>query len=182
MASNQQINRFPGLLAVKMIRQISLSKRLTHQSPTRTDMGGSDELEPNTADLRVDHHLWGDCTFMRTSMFLTLNWCLASEYVSLALTWHRTNSSQLAIYRNRVCVDLSKLKNPLKCSRVLCRHPRMNIAGGVLSAMTAVSDSKAPTLLVLLRHGGSASKTQLAASVTQFFCRVDEGLILMGER
>ena len=40
MASDQQINRLPGLLAVKMIwQQISLANRLTHQSPTRTDLG-----------------------------------------------------------------------------------------------------------------------------------------------
>ena len=40
MASDQQINRLPGLLAVKMIwQQISLSNRLTRQSPTRSDQG-----------------------------------------------------------------------------------------------------------------------------------------------
>ena len=40
MAGDQQIDRLPGLLAVKMIcQQISLSNRLTHQSPTRTDQG-----------------------------------------------------------------------------------------------------------------------------------------------
>ena len=38
-----------------------------------------DELELNTADLRVDHHLWGDWTFRRTSLYLSLNWRLASE-------------------------------------------------------------------------------------------------------
>ena len=40
MASDQEINRLPGLLAAKMIwQQISLSNRFTHQSPTRTDRG-----------------------------------------------------------------------------------------------------------------------------------------------
>ena len=40
MRSDQQINRLPGLLAVKMIgQQISLANRVTHQSPTRTDQG-----------------------------------------------------------------------------------------------------------------------------------------------
>ena len=71
--------------------------------PTR---GGSDKPEPNTADLRVDHHLWGDWTFMRTSMFLTLNWCLASEYVSLALTWQIVECLQYFLlptnYRNHM--------------------------------------------------------------------------------
>ena len=31
------------------------------------------ELEPNTADFRVDHHLWGHWAFIRTSQLLTLN-------------------------------------------------------------------------------------------------------------
>ena len=55
----RQINRLSGLLAVKMIRQqISLANRLTHQFTTLTiTSGGNDELEPNTADLRVDNHL-----------------------------------------------------------------------------------------------------------------------------
>ena len=74
----------------------------THTAVPHPDRDKLDKLEPNTADLRVDHHLWGDWTFMGTSMFLTLNWCLASEYVSLALTWHRTNSSQLTRERSRV--------------------------------------------------------------------------------
>ena len=42
---------------------------------------------------------------MRTSMFLTLNWCLASVYVSLALTWQQTNSSQLTRDRSRSIED-----------------------------------------------------------------------------
>ena len=58
MTSVRQINSLPGLLAVKMIRQqISLTNRLTHQSTTLLTSGGNDEFEPNTADLRVDHHL-----------------------------------------------------------------------------------------------------------------------------
>ena len=61
MASEWQINSLFGLLAVKMIRQqINLTNRLTHQSTTLTNersCGGNAELEPNTADLRVDHHL-----------------------------------------------------------------------------------------------------------------------------
>ena len=35
----------------------------------------------------------------------------------------------MSIYRNCVCVELNKLKNPLKCRRELFRHPRVNIAG-----------------------------------------------------
>ena len=39
-----------------------------HTSPPPSlTSGGNDELEPNTADFRVDHHLWGDWTFKRTS-------------------------------------------------------------------------------------------------------------------
>ena len=75
----------------------------SHTSPPPGQTrGGSNELEPSTPDLRVDHHLWRDWTFMRTSIFLTLNWCLAFEYTSLALTWQRTNSSQLTRERSRV--------------------------------------------------------------------------------
>ena len=37
----------------------------SHTSPPPPlTSGGIDELEPNTANLRVDHHLWGDWTFI----------------------------------------------------------------------------------------------------------------------
>ena len=53
MASERQTNTLPGLLAVKMIRQqISLTVSHTSPPPLLTS-GGNDELEPNTADLRV---------------------------------------------------------------------------------------------------------------------------------
>ena len=35
------------------------------------------ELEPNTADFRVDHNLWGHWAFIRTARLLTLNWRIA---------------------------------------------------------------------------------------------------------
>ena len=58
MASEQQINSLPVLLAVKMIRQnISLTNRLIYHSTTPTNNWGNEELEINTAYLRVDHHL-----------------------------------------------------------------------------------------------------------------------------
>ena len=59
MASERQINRlFPGLIAINMIWEpISLTNRLAHQSTTSPTSGGSVELKPKTADLRVDHHL-----------------------------------------------------------------------------------------------------------------------------
>ena len=41
-------------------QQISLTNRLTHQSttpPPSLTSGGNDELEPNTADVRLDNHL-----------------------------------------------------------------------------------------------------------------------------
>ena len=44
------------------------------------------ELEPNIADLRVDHHLWGDWTFIWTSLFLSLNWRLDMHWVAFAST------------------------------------------------------------------------------------------------
>ena len=59
-------------------------------------------------------------------MFLTLNWCLASEYASLALTWQRTNSSQLTRERSRVhrrwasCLR-SKVTSNLYCYCSICR-------------------------------------------------------------
>ena len=73
----------------------------------------------------------------------------------------------MAIYRNCLCVELNKLKSPLKCRQALHRHPLVNTAGVVLSAVTAVTDSKAPTLLVLLHHACFCF-----TSVMQFFCRV----------
>ena len=74
MASELKTNRFPVLLTIKMIReQISFANRLAHMLPPPPTSGGSDELKPNTADLRVDHHLCGDWAFIRTSLFLALN-------------------------------------------------------------------------------------------------------------
>ena len=58
--------------------------------PTRTPVHHphqETELEPNKGDLiNVDRHLWGDLAFIIPSMFLSLNWRLASELASLALT------------------------------------------------------------------------------------------------
>ena len=41
--------------------------------PPPPTSGGSDELKLNTADLRADHHLWGDWAFKKTSLFLAQN-------------------------------------------------------------------------------------------------------------
>ena len=61
MASERQINSLSWRLAVIIIRQqISLTNRLAYQSTNPANKLGNDELEPNTADLREDHHLWGD--------------------------------------------------------------------------------------------------------------------------
>ena len=67
MASERQINRLSGMLALKMIRQqISLTNRSHISPPPSLTRGGNDELEPNTADLRVDLDI------QRTSLFLSL--------------------------------------------------------------------------------------------------------------
>ena len=72
----------------------------SHTSPPPSlTSGGNDELKQNTVDLKVDHNLWGEWIH-KTSLFLTLNWHLATEYVSLALTWQSTNSSQLTRERS----------------------------------------------------------------------------------
>ena len=74
MASEWKINRLPGLLAIKMIRDRSALPTDSHTSlPPPPISGGSDELKQNTADLRVDHHLCGDWAFIRTSLFLAQN-------------------------------------------------------------------------------------------------------------
>ena len=112
MANDRQINRLPGLLAVKMIwQQISLANRLTHTSPPGPTRGGSDELEPNTADLRVDLHLWGDLTFMRTSMFLKIGKIGLTGRSGLRLWLQLRNSSQ-------GCCLFFKKKNSSACGTV----------------------------------------------------------------
>ena len=63
--------------------------------PPPAKSGGSDKLKLNTANLKMDDHWWRNWTFIRTFLFLALKWRLASKYVSLALTWQRTNSFQL---------------------------------------------------------------------------------------
>ena len=39
----------------------------------------------------------------------------------------------MAIYRNCGCLKLNKLKSPLKCRRAVRKHPRVIIAGVLLS-------------------------------------------------
>ena len=70
-AADQRLSR---LLAIKMIwEQISFANRLAHQSSTSTNKQWQWQTQAEhsslTADLRVDHHLWGDWAFLRTSLF-----------------------------------------------------------------------------------------------------------------
>ena len=74
MASEQQINILPRLLAIKMLQQISLANQLTHQSATPPTSGSNDEHKPITADIKVDHYLWGDwedpCSYTKQTLDL----------------------------------------------------------------------------------------------------------------
>ena len=77
MARDQQINRLLGLLAIEMIRQqISLPTDSHTSPPPSLTSGVNDELVPNTADLRVTttYERTGQWTFIRTALFLSLNW------------------------------------------------------------------------------------------------------------
>ena len=52
----------------------------SHTSPQHSLIsGGNDELVSNTADVRVEHHLWLDWTFIRRARCLSVNWRLTSE-------------------------------------------------------------------------------------------------------
>ena len=88
----------------------------------------------------------------------------------------------MTIYRNCVCVELSNIKSPLKCRRALCRHPHVNIAGGVLSVVTAVmgpwpaTDSNAPTLLGPLRHASFCFKDAASCVCDAVFLSCGRGL------
>ena len=85
----------------------------------------------------------------------------------------------MAMYRRCVCLELIKLKSPLKCRRAVRKNPHVIIAGVLLSFRRLQSRTHgtqspniagAATAGKFLRH----AQTQLAASVTQFFCRVYE--------
>ena len=71
--------RFTGSLdcyTSKLADSISALQTYSHTRPPPTPIrGGRDEseFEPNTADFKVDHHLWGHWAFIRTSRLLTLN-------------------------------------------------------------------------------------------------------------
>ena len=88
----------------------------------------------------------------------------------------------MAIYRNCVCVELEKLASSLKCRRALSRHPFINTAGVVLIMVTAVTNSKPQHCWCCSGTQVSASKKQLAASVTQFFCCVYRALWVVAPR
>ena len=97
MVSGWQIDWIPGMLSIKMGISAFLTDSQIRPPPAQI-RGGRDEseLEPNTADFNVDHHLWGHWAFIRTSRPIT------SAYTALALLWHWTNASQLARERSRV--------------------------------------------------------------------------------
>lgn len=103
MAGEFQVSRIPGLLTVKMIWKLF---RLidSHTSSARTSRRGwRDEVEPNSADLRVDHTTRaGYWALIRTSLTPMLNWLPASAETSLPLTWQRTSTSQQTRERSRV--------------------------------------------------------------------------------
>ena len=75
MASGWQIYRIPGLLSIKMGSISAFPTDSQTRPPPAPIRGGRDEseLEPNTVEFRIDHHLWGHWTFLRTSWLLTLN-------------------------------------------------------------------------------------------------------------
>ena len=61
----------------------------------------------------------------------------------------------MSIYRSCVCLELNKLKSPLKVDPALRRHHRVVIAGVILMAgdcSLGLTGLKTPTLLVPLRH------------------------------
>ena len=73
----------PRLLAVKMIRQqVSITNRLDLTSvhhPTNKRRKKLRTPAEHSRLIKVDHHLWEDWAFIRTSLSLTLNWRFASE-------------------------------------------------------------------------------------------------------
>ena len=85
----------------------------------------------------------------------------------------------MAIYRRCACLELNKLKSPLKVDERSVDILTWSLLVWYWSPVTAVSDSRDSKHQHCWCRSGkqvSASKTQLAASVTQFFCRVDEAL------
>ena len=80
-AADQQIIR--TACCQNDLRQLALPTDSYTSLPPPPTSGRNDEPKPNTADLRVDHHLWGDWAFIITSLFLTRNWRLAYGQLSL---------------------------------------------------------------------------------------------------
>lgn len=94
MAGGRQINRLHGLLVIKIIDSRSALPTYWRTSPPSPSTSKiSYELEPNNAGWRIGHHLWGDCAFTRTCLFLTLNWHFTQS--RLVLVWQLANSSKL---------------------------------------------------------------------------------------
>ena len=63
---------FPSKWAYSISAFATDSQTRPLPAPIRGERDES-ELEPNTADFKVDHHLWGHWAFIRTSRLLTLN-------------------------------------------------------------------------------------------------------------
>ena len=64
----------------------------------------------------------------------------------------------MAIYRTCVCLELNKLKSPLKCRRAVRRHPRVIIAGVLLSGQPRT-------------HGTQSTNIAGAAPARKFLCQ-----------
>ena len=86
---------------------------------------------------------------------------------------------QMAIYRSCACLELNQRKSPLKVEKRSVDILTSSLLVWYWWPVTAVSDSKHQHCWCRSGKQVSASKTQLAASVTQYFCRVDEALWLI---
>ena len=62
----------------------------TSQPPSLTS-GGNDELVPNTSNLRVDHHVWGDWTFYSPLKVLVSTWTSYPLILQATLYYYNVN-------------------------------------------------------------------------------------------
>ena len=134
--------------------------------------GGNDELEPNTADLRVDHHLWREWTFIRSSLFLSLNWCTKLMLADASVT---KLMNQVGFISFHLTTDSLFPVN----SRVITSPPKMSFLLEAISMLALIIN---PRLILVTHNCNSIWSIQfyICNCVSSSICTNGDGICQVG--
>ena len=133
-------NKYHPKHAIKMIwEQISLTNQFAHHSATSTIKQWQWRTQAEHSRLKSGPPFMRDRTFIRTSVFLRVNWCLASEKVSLASLNIGQTPTQLTREWSRV------QRRWVSCLRpTACLHWSLNQGLSLLRTQMTLVETKRP--------------------------------------